>query len=135
MKYIDAIKGSIISIFLFAPLVIFIHGTGPTPIIETILTVSSFLFAILAGLLMSRLNSRYNEIRELISIEDAHFLSLFEAVRGYGKNFSDRMANIIEKYYIISFENELGADYKQTMLPFKEMYKVLHDIKKKSWGQ
>jgi len=112
MKYIDAIKGSIISIFVLAPLSMFIQGFGSTPIIETILTISTFLFAILAGFYISRLNSRYSDIRELISNEDAYFYSLFNTSKIYGKIFTGKIADIIDKYYIVSFENELDNYYK-----------------------
>lgn len=132
MKYIDAITGSIISIFLFAPLAVYVQGIGPTPTIETILTVSSFLFAILAGFFISRLNARYNEIRELISNEDAYFFSLFKTAKIFGGKFAGKIADTIDKYYIISFESELDNYYKSTAPHLGNMYEILYEIKEKS---
>lgn len=132
MKYLDAIKGSIISVFLFAPMAIYVRGVGPTPTIETILTVSSFLFAILAGFFISRLNSRYSEIRELISNEDAHFFSLFKTAKVFGEKFSRKVANIIDKYYITTFESELNNYYKNTAPHLASIYDALYKIKEKS---
>ena len=132
MKYIDATKGSIISIFVLAPISIFIPGLGSTPIIETILTISMFLFAIFAGFYISRLNSRYSEIRELISNEDAYFYSLFNTSKVFDKIFTSKIADIIDKYYIVSFENELDNYYKSTAPYFQNLYEVLHEIKEKS---
>lgn len=132
MKYIGAIKGSIISIFLFAPIGIYIHGIGSTPIVETILTVSTFLFAILAGFYISRLNSRYSDIRELVSNEDAYFFSLFKAAKVFGEKFSEKIANVVDKYYISSFESDLDNYYKNTAPYLANIYEVLYEIKEKS---
>lgn len=124
--------GSVLSIFVFALLSILIQGLGPTPIIETILTISTFLFAILAGFFISRLNTRYNDIRELISNEDAYFYSLFYTSKVYGEKFAGKMADIIDKYYIASFESELDNYYKNTASHVQNLFKVLYETKEKS---
>lgn len=132
MKYIDATKGSIVSIFLFTPIVLSIHGVGSTPIVETMLTISTFLFAILAGFYISRLNSRYSDIRELVSNEDAYFYALFKTAKVFGKTFSEKIANAVEAYYIISFESNLNNYYKSTAPSLVEIYNILYEIKEKS---
>lgn len=132
MKYIDAVTGSIISIVPFAFLAIYVHGVGPTPIIETILTISTFLFAILAGFFLSRLNTRYSDIRELISNEDAYFFSLFKTARVYGEKFTKKIIDIIDQYYIVSFENDLANYYKSTAPYLEEIYDALYKIKEKA---
>ncbi|MFA7245347.1 MAG: hypothetical protein WC070_04185 [Candidatus Magasanikbacteria bacterium] len=132
MKYIDSVKGSFISLFLLTPLVIFVKGTGSIPIVEMILTISSFLFAIFAGFFISRLNSRYSEIREYISEEDAYFLSLFQISQVYGKKFVDKITNLIEEYYITAFENKIEDYYKQTAKPIQKIYDELYKMKEKS---
>jgi len=53
---------------------------------EIILTISSFLFAILAGFFIARLNDRYNKIQQTISSEDATWLTMYKASAIYGKN-------------------------------------------------
>ena len=132
MKYIDAIKGGVVSLFLFAPLALSVRGVGPTPIIETILTVSSFLFAILAGFYISRLNSRYSDIRELISNEDAYFYSLFKMAKILGEPFADKIANAIDTYYVVSFENDLENYYKSTAPSLESIHNVFCEQREKS---
>jgi hypothetical protein len=132
MKYINAVTGSIIFVFPFAFLAIFIQGVGPTSIIETILTVSTFLFAILAGFFISRLNERYSDIRELISNEDAYFFSLFKTAKVYGEKFTNKIVDIIDKYYLVSFENNLSNYYKSTAPYLESIYEVLYEIKEKA---
>ncbi|MCK9186279.1 hypothetical protein M0P48_02470 [Candidatus Gracilibacteria bacterium] len=132
MKYIDAITGSLISVVFFIPMSIYINGVGSTPVIETLLTISSFLFAILAGFFISRLNSRYDQIRELISNEDAYFYSLFKTAKVYGKKFADDIAKSIDNYYIACFENELTDYYKHTAPYLDDLYKTLNALKGKN---
>ncbi|OGY88009.1 MAG: hypothetical protein A2319_02185 [Candidatus Kerfeldbacteria bacterium RIFOXYB2_FULL_38_14] len=96
------------------------------------LTVSTFLFAILAGFYISRLNSRYSEIRELISNEDAYFFTLFKTAKVYGEKFTNKIIDVIDKYYIVSFENKLDNYYKSTAPYLENIYAVLYEIKEKS---
>ncbi len=130
MKYIDAIKGGTISILIFTPLVILIPGQGSTPIIETILTVASLFFAILTGFFISRLNSRYNEIRELIAAEDAILFSMFEFSKFYSKELSKKLANQIDKYYITTFEYNFDDYYKPSTPYLLNMYTELNKFRR-----
>ena len=47
MRYIDAIKGGTFSLLLFGILAIYISGKGFSDDIELVLTITTFLFAIL----------------------------------------------------------------------------------------
>lgn len=131
MKYLDAIAGSILSVLIFIPLVIYVPGRGPNPTVETILTVASFLFAILAGFFISRLNSRHEQIRELVSIEDAYFYALYKTAKVFGAKFADSLGNKIEKYYLAAFESPLENYYKNTASHLENIYQVLYAVKMK----
>ncbi|MFA4815433.1 MAG: hypothetical protein WC924_05905 [Candidatus Gracilibacteria bacterium] len=132
MKYIDAIKGSSVALVVFIVLSAVIPGGSQISSVETILTISTFLFAILAGFFISRLNQRYNDIRELISLEDAYLLSLYRTAKIFGQKFTDSIVEKIDKYYLISFDSEITNYYKQTAPCLEEIYEALYAIKEKS---
>lgn len=132
MKYVDSIKGSVLALIIFALLSIIIPGGQHAGSVETILTISTFLFAIIAGFHISRLNQRYNDIRELISIEDAYFLSLYRTAKIFGQEFTDNIIEKIDEYYITSFDSEIADYYKQTAPCLAQIYEILYGIKEKS---
>ncbi|EKD94004.1 MAG: hypothetical protein ACD_28C00006G0001 [uncultured bacterium] len=132
MKYIDAIKGSGIAALFFVLFVRFLPGFGPTPLIETMLTIATFLFAILAGFFISRLNSRYNEIRELMSNEDAYLFSLYKMAQVFGQPFVNKISDKIDYYYMASFENDIANYYKATMPHLQGIYETVFSLKAKS---
>lgn len=130
-KYIHAIKGGLIAFVLFTIGAIYIPGRGSSSDIEIILMISTFLFAILAGFFLARLNTRYNKITELVATEDAYFLSFFNTARFLGKEFVNNIRELIDTYYIIAYD--FNTDYYKSnagvLLQFyEELEKV--DIKK-----
>lgn len=128
--YIDAIKGSSIALVIFIIAVWLIPAGGMVQGAEIILTVSSFLFAILAGFFISRLSERYNNIKQTISSEDATWLTLYKTSAIYGKKFQNDLSKLIEKYYIAAFEF-VGVDYyKHTSKYFLAIYDLLYKYKK-----
>ncbi len=69
MGYIHAIKGTVIALVVFGVLAWFVGDLQrESEGIEVILTISTFLFAILAGFFISRLNDRYNNIKYLFPL-------------------------------------------------------------------
>ena len=129
IMYFNAIKGSIIFLIIFIILVIYIPGYGPSGGVEIILTISTFLFAIIAGFFISRLNSRYDKIRELVADEDAFWFSFYKAAQFLGKRFVDKVRELIDKYYIVMFDFDLGGYYKHTAKYFNRVYKELENVK------
>lgn len=131
MRYIDAIAGSTVAFVIFAALAYYVNGYGVSDDVTIILTVSSFLFAILAGFFISRFNIRYDKVRELLASEDARFLSLYKISFMFGKKFSDRITDLIDKYYIISLDLLSGENaYKPTMVHFLSIYDEINKLKK-----
>ena len=75
MKYINATKGTLIALVIITGLVLFLPNLESIPILDVVLTVSTFLFAILVGFDLSRLFSRFTNVREFVAEEDARLLS------------------------------------------------------------
>ncbi len=131
MKYIHATQGSIYAFFVFVLLsfgVGFIDRINRSEM-ELILTISTFIFAILAGFFISRLNSRFNHVRELVATEDALWQSFLRTAPIFGKAFVKKIITIIDRYYIISFDHELGEYYKHNAACVNQMYKELEHVK------
>lgn len=130
MKYVHAEKGAFIACCVFILLVIFLPAYEPLQNIELILTVSTFLFAILAGFFISRLNSRYDKVVSFIIDEDSYWLSLYRSSFIFGKKFVDKLRDEIDKYYIIAYDSEVGNYYyKQTSVNLQNVYKELYKLK------
>lgn len=131
MKYIDALFGTLIAFVVFIIAVIFIPIVAPISGTETILTIATFLFAILAGFYISRLNSRYDSMRNLVATEDSYFLSLWQSSKLYGEKISNRFADLIDKYYILAFDFSLSNyNYKGNLMYFLKMWDEILELKK-----
>lgn len=134
MKYIDAIKGSLIALIVFIVCSYFIVGRGPSTEIQIVFTVSSFLFAILSGFFISRFNARYDRIRELIVAEDSHFLSLYKIASFYSEEFSKNVTDLIDKYYILAYDmfaSEGHTEYKYNAKYFLGIYDEMRKLDQK----
>ena len=128
LKYIDALEGSLIAFIIFILLAFFIKGGGPDGQVELILTISTFLFAILSGFFISRANSRYNRMKEAIASEDANWLSFLENSKFFSKTFHNRVTDLIDQYYVIAFDYELGQYYKHNAKHLKQLYTELRKV-------
>jgi hypothetical protein len=116
MRYISAVKGTIIAFIVFSLSIILLPTIEFPEGAETLLTVSTFLFAILVGFFFARLSSRYDKIRELVAAEDAQILSLYKTSQIFGKDFSQRIADLIDDYYTRAYDLTLNQNtYKPTM--------------------
>lgn len=132
-KYLDAIKGSFIALIIFIIAVKVIPYKGPSGDVEILLTVSTFLFAILAGFFISRLNSRFDRTRDLVASEDAYWLCLYKTAGVYGKNFQIRIRELIDKYYMVAYDFDVWQQdyyYKYNAQYFLAVYDELYKIKK-----
>jgi hypothetical protein len=130
MKYTHALRGSILALIIFAIVAYLVPGKGSSEKVEIILTVSTFLFAILSGFFISRLNTRFNIIREVTAAEDAHWLTLYKTSTLYGKAFSKKISDIAEKYFMICFDYTISVNYAPTTKTFLSLYDELNKIKK-----
>lgn len=133
MKYINTIKGSFISLIIFVILAFTLPTMDPSEDINLIITVSTFLFAILAGFFIARANSRFDEMQKLVGTEDALWLSLYKNAETISKNLAKKIANSIDKYYIVNYDFELenyNYGYKINKDYFFEIWETLQKLTK-----
>jgi AraC-like DNA-binding protein len=132
MGYLDAIKGGIIASVIFIIAVIFIPGKGASEDIQLILTVTTFLFAILVGFFIARAGSRFNEMRRTVGTEDALFLSFYKTAQAQGEKFASKIRELMDKYYITSYDAEIsGYNYKESLPYFLEIWDETINLKPK----
>lgn len=129
MKYIDAITGSFIALIIFVIAAYYVPGTGPSNEIELVLTISTFLFAILAGFFIARLNTRYDNICDCVAREDALWLSLYIISSGISKAFQTKISSLIDEYYIVAYDFELGLYYKYNAHTFQKIFQTICELK------
>lgn len=127
MKYIEAVRGSLIALVLFALLAWFVPGAGPANDIELVLTVSTFLFAIIYGFFITREFARYNFIEENLAVEDAKFLSIYRTAQVWGREFQERVGNLIDEYYIDVLDYPVDAYYKGTADKLEKLYDLFSE--------
>lgn len=131
MRYIHAVEGALYALVIFGVIFLLFPPIGRFEGAETVLTVSTFLFAILVGFFLTRLNSRYDAIRDLVVREDSNFKVLYQTAKLYEPTFTKQLTELIDEYYIISFDNDLNnQDGKATQATFEKIWSLLTDLKR-----
>ena len=86
--------------------------------LDTLLSVTTFLLAILTGFFISRQASRYSTIREQTAIFDASISAIYRNLSHLGKIAEKSMKKIIKKHYapILKFKWDYYISNKSTTL-------------------
>lgn len=130
MKYVEAVRGTVFTLPIILAAAVFLPFPIPLQGAELILTVGTFLFAILSGFYLSRMNGRYDTIRELITQEDAAFLAFYKTSQIYGEKFTSKIRHLLDQYYIISYDLNLSNQaYKQTAPFYLRMWDEVTKVK------
>ncbi|PIP65781.1 hypothetical protein COU77_03990 [Candidatus Peregrinibacteria bacterium CG10_big_fil_rev_8_21_14_0_10_49_16] len=127
--YIHAMKGSLIAVLVFTGAAMLNPGAGDSPHIELLLTVSTFLFAILAGFYLSRINQRYDLVRGLLAEEDADWLTFYESSNFFEPKLREEVRELLDEYYIRTMDTDTMDYYKRTRVIFKKVHGALHRAK------
>jgi len=137
MKYIDAVPGTLVSFVVFLILDLCLPLGTPSGDINIILTITTFLFAILIGFFITRLAARYDSVRSSIAQEDAQMLSLYKTVSTFNKRLAAQLATIMDAYYIVAYDFSLSdaqVAYKKTAPIFSRMWNIASKIDQKKFG-
>ncbi|MEI7620404.1 MAG: hypothetical protein WCJ57_02440 [Candidatus Falkowbacteria bacterium] len=95
----------LVSVYYFANLEISLD--------KTLLTISTFLFAIFSGFFISRQSSRYGDIRKSDSVIDGNFSAIYRSSSHLGLKFQKKMGELIKVYYSNILSND-SWDYNFT---------------------
>ncbi len=96
----------------------------PPEKVELILTVSSFLFAIFTGFFISRASSRYDKILEILSDEDAEWVTVYRNSKNIEESFLEQVREIMDKYYTTAEDYFEESYYKPTIKYLDQIYNL-----------
>lgn len=119
------VRGTALSLVIFSIVAYFVPGHGSSDEIELVLTITTFLFAIITGFFLTHTYSRYNQIRVFAGTEDSLMLSLHRSAALLGPRIAKKYTNLIEDYYLESYDWMLGEAYKETAPIFLSLYEPL----------
>lgn len=128
--YINATKGAAISFVIFYVTAFLLPESKQNNGYELVLTISTFLFAIIAGFFISRLNSRFDVLRTLLGEQDGEFLALYKLAQLMSIRFAKRIKDLLDDFYITSYDFAL-SDYDKTYKASEKYYFKLWDELKK----
>ena len=86
-------------IFIVMNVIFYFIQFEANEIYKTLLSVSTFLFAIFTGFFISRQSARYNEIRNIVSEFDGESSNVYRLSRCYKKEIKDEVEDVIKKEY------------------------------------
>lgn len=130
MRYVNAIEGAAVGLVLLTALVFLIPIPAVSVKLESIVTISTFLFAILAGFYISRLGNRYDSIRQLVATEDASLLCFYQTAKIFGPAFTKKVRHAIDQYYIASYDHSLSEyAYKESAPYYFKLWDVTTGLK------
>ncbi|MDP3965751.1 MAG: hypothetical protein Q8Q13_03055, partial [bacterium] len=118
----------------------------PAELGNTILTIVAFLFGIIAGFYIVVTTTDYNKVKDVIANEAAGWISLYQNVLIYDKQFAERLAVLIDEFNRHAFDFEI-IDYAKSTndkfksvetfmieLPYNKYFDTLHGVIRENIG-
>ncbi|MBA4320111.1 MAG: hypothetical protein C0412_17060 [Flavobacterium sp.] len=119
----------LISVVIFVILLFVIPGSFiPAELGNTILTVVAFLFGIIAGFYIIVTTTDYNNVKNILAIETANWISLHQNILIYDKQIADKLASLIDKYILRTFDFEILDHTKSTHNEFESIKKLMREL-------
>lgn len=92
---------------------------------NTILTITTFLFGILAGFYIIVTTTDYNNLKSSIAAETAGWISLYQNLSSYDREASAKFAKLLDKYIQRTFDYELIDYARETQKEFQEIMDMM----------
>lgn len=127
-------KYIISSIIIFSLIAIFVHGTGISDLMITLLSVTSFLFGIFLAFAIANRQSRFNSIRMSLRKNDALLLSIYKLSISFGAEAQNKCRILIDDFLINSIDYEL-IDYDKSVNKFNELFNFFLEVEPKAESQ
>src|SRR3989338_1174051 len=119
----------LISILVFIFLVLLIPDRFIEPETgNTILTIGTFLFGLLAGFYIVVTTTDYNNLKSILAKETASWDCLYKNMRTYNKETEEKLSNIVDEYVQRNFDYELLEVINGTAEEFKRVEKIMEDM-------
>lgn len=122
LRYIDAVEGSSFALIVFLITAFTLPGHGASEDVQIILTITTFLFAIILGFFITRCSTRFDQLRQIIAEGDAAWLNLYKTAQVIDADFAKTVQLKIDEYYRYWFDYSIGNAYKVTSKLFHSLY-------------
>ena len=95
--------------------------------IKDLLSAATFLFGIFAAFSISNSHTRMNTIHELLKLEDARVLMIFNLAKIFSPDVQEKTAELLDEYVIAQIDYEL-SDFKYSYKPFGNLFQFILQI-------
>lgn len=103
--------------------------------VKLILTVSTFLFGIFAGFVITSRMNRFTRFRDLLTNETGYLISLFQYSKITDEKFSQKIAKLIDDYIVEGFLYEVYEYHRKTEASFYALFDELRKFKPENEAQ
>jgi len=110
---------------------LFIPGSEINEVIKIILTVTSFLFAILLGFATADRRKRLDVLRTTLRNDDAKLIGIYESSKVFDKSVTDKIRKLIDDYLVIQLDYKL-VDYNRSSPPLLKLYDFIIRLETKN---
>ncbi|MFH1452080.1 MAG: hypothetical protein ABIF88_02825 [archaeon] len=116
---------------IFLGMALFIPGSEINEVIKIILTVTSFLFAILLGFATADRRKRLDVLRTTLRNDDAKLIGIYESSKVFDKSVTDKIRKLIDDYLVIQLDYKL-VDYNRSSPPLLKLYDFIIRLETKN---
>ena len=95
---------------------------------NAILTISTFLFGIIAGFYIVITTTDYNNVKSLLADETAALISLYQNVLIYDKQSAEKLSLLIDEYMRDTFNYEIIDYARKTHPQFEKIQRATRDL-------
>ncbi len=95
---------------------------------NTILTISTFLFGIIAGFYIVVTTTDYNSIKNILASETASWIELYHHVSIYDSKLAKKLSELIDEYIRRAFDYEIIDYARGTAKEFDDIEKIIRGL-------
>ena len=117
------------SLFIFTTLLFLLPiGFISSDLGNAILTISTFLFGIMAGFYIVITTTDYNNVKSLLASETAAMISLYQNVLIYDKQSAEKLSLLIDEYVRNALNYEIIDYVRNTHRQFQNIQSAVRDL-------
>ena len=117
------------SLFIFTTLLFLLPiGFISSDLGNAILTISTFLFGIMAGFYIVITTTDYNSVKSILASETAAMISLYQNVLIYDKQSAEKLSLLIDEYVRNALNYEIIDYVRNTHRQFQNIQSAVRDL-------
>ena len=117
------------SLFIFTTLLFLLPvGFISSDLGNAILTISTFLFGIMAGFYIVITTTDYNSVKSILASETAALISLYQNVLIYDKQSAEKLSLLIDEYVRNTLNYEIINYVRNTHRQFQNIQSAVRDL-------